>query len=82
MQAYHMCCPQEGQEPQVQTHEDQQRCFLGGVTSTDLASLTEGLTTLFTGGSEEEEGTKFVEWGVATEMLSTKLKPVLSKGDF
>ena len=55
--------------------------FLGGVTSTDLASLTEGLTTSLTKGSKEE-GTKFVEWGAGTEMLSTKPKPVLSKGDF
>ena len=58
------------------------RSFLEGVTSTYLASLTEGLTTLHTGGSEEEEGTKFMEWGVDTKMLSTKRKPVLSKGDF
>ena len=47
--------------------------FLGGVTSTNLGSLIEGL--------EEEKGTKFVEWGAGTEMLSTKPKPVLSKGD-
>ena len=56
--------------------------FLRGVTSTDLASLIEGLTTSLTRGSEEEEGTKFVEWGADTEMLSIKPKPVLSEGDF
>ena len=56
--------------------------FLGGVTSTDLASLTESLTISLTGGLEEEEGTKFVEWGAGTKMLSTKPKPVLSEGDF
>ena len=39
-----------------------------------MASLTKG--------SEEEEGTKFVEWGADTEMLSTKPKLVLSEGDF
>ena len=48
----------------------------------DLVSLTEGLTTLLIGGSEEEEGTKFMEWGADTEMLSTKPKLVLSDGDF
>ena len=53
--------------------------FLGGVTST---GLTASLTTSLTGGSEEEEGTKFVEWGVDTEMLSTKPNPDLSEGDF
>ena len=57
--------------------------FLGGVTSIDLAiSLTEGLTTSLTGGSEEEEGTKFREWGAGTKMLSTKPKPILLEGDF
>ena len=56
--------------------------FLRGVTSTDLASLIEGLTTSLTRGSEEEEGTKFVEWGADTEMLSTKPNLVLSEGDF
>ena len=56
--------------------------LLGGVTSIDLASLTEGLTTSLIGGSEEEEGTNFMEWGVDTEMLSTKPKTVLSEGDF
>ena len=35
-----------------------------------------------TRGLEEEEGTKFVEWGADIEMLSTKPKPVLSEGDF
>ena len=47
--------------------------FLGGVTYI-------GLTTSLTRGSEEE--TKFVEWVLGTEVLSTKPKPVLSKGDF
>ena len=39
-----------------------------------------GLTTSLIGGSEE--GTKFMECGLGTEMLSTKLRPVLSEGDF
>ena len=56
--------------------------FQGGVTSIGLALLTEGLTASLTRGSEEEEGTKFVEWGADTEMLSIKPKPVLSEGDF
>ena len=47
-----------------------------------LASLTEGLKVSLTGGSEVEEGTKFVECGADIEMLSTKPKPVLSEGDF
>ena len=47
--------------------------FLGGVTSIGLALLIEGL---------EEEGTKFVKWGVNTDMLSIKPKPVLSVGNF
>ena len=47
---------------------------VGGVTSTDLVSLTRVL--------EEEEGTKFVEWGADTEMLSTKPKLVLLEGNF
>ena len=45
----------------------------GGVTST-------GLTMSLWGGSEEV--TMFVEWVLNTEMLSTKPRPVLSKGDF
>ena len=56
--------------------------FLGGVTSTDLALLIEGLMTSLTGGLEEEEGTKFVKWGADIEMLSTKPKTVLLEGDF
>ena len=56
--------------------------FLRGVTSTDLASFTEGLTTSFIRGSKEEEGTKFIEWSADIKMLSTKSKPVLSEGDF
>ena len=56
--------------------------FLRGVTSTDLASLIEGLTTSLTGGSKEDEGTKIVELGADTFMISTKPNPVLLKGDF
>ena len=41
-----------------------------------------GLTASLTKGSEEEEGTKFVEWGADTEMLSTKSEPVLLERDF
>ena len=47
--------------------------FLRGVTSTNLTiSLTEG----------SEEKTKFVEWFLGPEMLSSKPKLVLFKGDF
>ena len=56
--------------------------FLGGVTYIDLASLTVGLMASLTKGSEEEEGTKFVEWGADTEMLSTKPKLVFLEGNF
>ena len=49
--------------------------FLGGVTS-------KGLTTSLTRGSEEDEGTKIVELGVDTLMLSTKPNPVLSEETF
>ena len=49
--------------------------FLGGVTS-------KGLTTSLTRGSEEDEGTKIVELGVDTLMLSTNPNLVLSEGDF
>ena len=56
-----------------------QLVLLEGVTS---KGLTTSLTTLLTGSLEEEEGTKFVEWGLGTDMLSIKPKPVLSKGDF
>ena len=49
-----------------------------------------GLTTPLAGcltvslieGSEEDEGTKFVEWGADTKMLSTKPNLDLSEGDF
>ena len=46
----------------------------GGLTVSLIASLTEG--------SEEDEGTKCVEWGADTEMLSTKPNPDLSEEDF
>ena len=49
--------------------------FLGGVTS-------KGLTTSLIGGSEEDEGTKIMELGADTLVLSTKSNPVLSEGDF
>ena len=45
----------------------------GGVTSI-------GLTISLLGGLEEE--TKFVEWVLDNEMLSTKPRPDLSMGDF
>ena len=45
----------------------------GGITSTSL-------TISLLGASEEE--TKFVEWVSDTEMLSSKPRPILSKGDF
>ena len=50
--------------------------FLDGETSTGLStSLIGGLIVLLTisliEGLEEDEGTKFVEWGADTEMLST-----------
>ena len=44
--------------------------------------LRTSLTTLLTEGLEEDEGTKFMEWGANTEMLLTKPNPDLSKGDF
>ena len=47
--------------------------FLGGVIST-------GLTISLMRGSKEE--TKFVECVLGTEMLSSKPKLVLAKGDF
>ena len=49
--------------------------FLRGVTS-------KGLTTSLTGGLEEDEGTKIVELGANTLMLSIKPNLVLSEGDF
>ena len=39
-------------------------------------------TTSLTEGSEEDEGTKFVEWGADMEMLSKKPNPDLLEGDF
>ena len=61
--------------------------FLDGETPMGLTtSLTRGLTvsliTSLTEVSEEDKGTKFVEWGADTEMLSTKPNPDLSKKDF
>ena len=61
--------------------------FLDGETSMGLTtSLTGGLTVsliaTLTEGSEEDEGTKCVEWGVDTEMLSTNPNLDLSEGDF
>ena len=61
--------------------------FLDGETSTGLTtSLTGGLivslTTSLIEGSEEDERTKFVEWGADTEMLLTKPNPDLSEWDF
>ena len=61
--------------------------FLDDETSMSLTTLLTGgltvsLTTSLTKGSEEDEGTKCVEWGVDTEMLSTKPIPDLSEGDF
>ena len=58
--------------------------FLDGETSMDLTisltgGLTVSLTTSLTEGSEEDEGTKCVEWGADTEMLSTKPIPDLSE---
>jgi len=40
------------------------------------------LTTSLIGGSKEDEGTKIVELGADTLMLSTKPNPVLPEGDF
>ena len=61
--------------------------FLDGETSMGLTTsltggLTVSLTTSFTKGSEEDEGTMFVEWGVDTKMLSTKPNLDLLEGDF
>ena len=42
-----------------------------GLTTSLTGGLTVSLTISLTEGSEEDEGTKFVEWGVDTEMLST-----------
>ena len=61
--------------------------FLDGETPMGLTtSLTRGLTvsliTSLTEVSEEDKGTKFVEWGADIEMLSTKPNPDLSERDF
>ena len=61
--------------------------FLDGETSMGLTisltgGLTVSLTTSLTEGSKEDEGTKFVEWRVDAEMLSTKPNPDLLEGDF
>ena len=58
--------------------------FLDGETSMGLTTsltggLTVSLTTSFAKGLEEDEGTKFVEWGVDKEMLSTKPNPDLRR---
>ena len=46
-----------------------------GLTTSLTGGLTVSLTTSLTEGSEENEGTKCVEWGADTEMLS--IKPIL-----
>ena len=57
--------------------------FLDGETSIGLTtSLTGGLTVSLTEGLEEDEGTKCVEWGADTEMLSTKPILDLPEWDF
>ena len=53
-----------------------------GLTTSLTGSLTVSLTALLTEGSEEDEGTKCVEWGADTEMLSTKPNLDLSEQDF
>ena len=53
-----------------------------GLTTLLTGGLIVSLTTSLTEGSEENEGTKCVEWGVDTEMLSIKPNPNLSEGDF
>ena len=50
-----------------------------GLTTSLIGGLTISLTTSLTEGSEEDEGTKFMEWGVDTEMLSTKPNQNLSE---
>ena len=50
-----------------------------GLTTSLTGGLTVSLTALLTEGSEEDEGTKCVEWGADTEMLSTKPNPDLSE---
>ena len=53
-----------------------------GLTTSLTGGLTVSLITSLTEGSEEDEGTKCVEWGADTEMLLTKPIPDLSEGDF
>ena len=53
-----------------------------GLTTSLTGGLTVSLTTSLTEGSKEDEGTKFVEWRVDAEMLSTKPNPDLLEGDF
>ena len=53
-----------------------------GLTTSLAGCLIVSLTTSLTEGSEEDEGTKCMEWGADTEMLSTKPIPDLSEGDF
>ena len=42
-----------------------------GLTTSLTRGLTVSLTISLTEGSEEDEGTNFVEWRADTEMLST-----------
>ena len=53
-----------------------------GLITSLIGGLTVSLTTSLTEGSEEDEGTKCVEWEADTEMLSTKPILDLSEGDF
>ena len=53
-----------------------------GLTTSLTGGLTVSLTTSLIKGLEEDEGTKCVEWGANTEILSTKPIPDLSEGDF
>ena len=52
-----------------------------GLTTSLTGGLTVSLTTSLTEGSEEDEGTKYVEWGADIEMLSTKHIPDFSEED-
>ena len=61
--------------------------FLDGETSMGLTTLLTGgltvsLTASLTEGSEEDKGTKCMEWRADTKMLSTKPNPDFSEGDF
>ena len=53
-----------------------------GLTTSLIGGLTVSLTASLIEGSEKDEGTKYVEWGVDIEMLSTKPNPNLLEGDF